>query len=207
MGVRRLGVVLAVLATALLAPSGAAAQPADPTAVVKVFNDALNAGDGATALAQFADDATVRTPSGSVFTGKQQIGQYAQGLIAQHYRADVDPSSVQVSGERVTSRGMVWLDDWRTLGIAPLESIADAVVRNGKIASISATLTPEAARKLQAAQASAGPTAAAPPAQAPRGLPNTGGGPALPIAAAGLAGLVALGLVALGLGGSLRRRR
>jgi ketosteroid isomerase-like protein len=86
-------------------PRVAAAQPADPLAVVTAFNSALNAHDGATALALLADDAVVTTPSGTVYRGKQQIGVYAQGLFAQHYQAQVDSQPIQVIGNKVTSPG------------------------------------------------------------------------------------------------------
>ena len=74
--------ILTLLTSLASSPSETVAQPSDPAAVVKTFNDALNAGDGATALAQFADDAVVRTPGGSVFNGRDEIGPYAAGLIA-----------------------------------------------------------------------------------------------------------------------------
>jgi LPXTG-motif cell wall-anchored protein len=170
------------------APGVASAQTADPVAVVTAFGEALNAGDGATALGLFADDAVVRTPGGGVYTGKQQIGAYAQALIAQHYHAEVDRRDVQVAGERVISRGKVWLDEWRQLGIAPLESIAEAVVRDGKIVSLMGSFTPESAAKLQAAMAAA----QRPPVQAPRALPRTGEAGTLAGAVATVGALVLL---------------
>jgi hypothetical protein len=172
-------------------PLVAAAQPADPLAVVTAFNTALNAHDGATALALLADDAVVKTPSGTVYTGKQQIGAYVQGLFAQHYQAQVDSQRIQVMGNMVTSPGKVWLDDWRTLGIAPLDSIAEAIVQGGKIISLSAVLTPESAAKLQAAQDRV---------PVPAQLPRTGE----PLGSIPL--VLATGAILLGMGLGLRRR-
>src|SRR5262249_38396551 len=116
---------------------------------------------------------------------------YVQGLFAQGYFAEVDSQQIQVSGNQVTSRGKVWLNDWRQLGIAPLESIAMATVQNGKISSLSATLTPDSAARLQAAQAR--------PLAAPAQLPRTGE----PAVGRGLLASAALLLLA---GLTLRRR-
>src|SRR5207249_9591443 len=132
----------------VVSASTARAQATDPLSVVTAFNAALNAHDGAAALALLADDAVVKTPSGNVYTGKQQIAAYVQGLFAQDYRAEVDSQQIQVAGNQVTSKGKVWLNDWRQLGIAPLESIAVATVEGGKISSLSATLTADSAARL-----------------------------------------------------------
>src|SRR5262249_31804117 len=113
----------------------ATAQATDPLTVVTIFNAALNTHDGAGALALLADDAVVKTPSGNVYSGKQQITTYVHGRFAQGCFAEVDSQQIQVSGNQVTWRGKVWLNAWRQLGIAPLESIAMATVQNGKISS------------------------------------------------------------------------
>jgi limonene-1,2-epoxide hydrolase len=177
-------VLLFVLAAC---PSVAVAQLADPLAVVTAFNTALNAHDGAAALALLADDAVVTTPSGTVYMGKQQIGAYVQGLFAQNYQAQVDSQRIHAIGSLVTSQGKVWLDEWRTLGIAPLDSIAEATVQGGKISSLRAVLTPESAARLQAAQSRA---------PAPAQLPQTGE----PLASIPLALVTGVTLLGLGLG-------
>ena len=189
-------IVVPVLVGVLVAsPARGAAQATDPLSVVTAFNEALNAGNGGAALALVADDAVVRTPGGGVYVGTEQIGAYAQGLIAQHYRAEVDPGDAQLVGERVISRGRVWLDDWRRLGIAPLESVAEAVVRDGKIRSLTATLTPASAAKLEAATTAS----SRPAAQVPRALPRTGE------VAAPAGALVPVGVIAVLIGFGLRR--
>lgn len=125
------------------------AQPNDPAGVMEAFRAAMNRQELNAALALFADDATVTTPSGSRYVGTERIGAYLRQLIALNYHSTVDPQNVQVQGDRTFSIAQIGLDDWRAIGLPFLDSTADAVVRGGKIQSLDALLTPESARILQ----------------------------------------------------------
>jgi hypothetical protein len=77
-----------------------------------------------------------------------------------------------VDGEQVTWTNNTSIDQWRKLGVAPLQGEAIATVHDGKIVAFSVALTPESMQRLQQAMANA-------PA-----MPNTGAGgtsdPAIP---------------------------
>jgi uncharacterized protein (TIGR02246 family) len=126
------------------------AQPTDITVVVVAFENAINAGDVATATALFAPDASLRTPGGQQLNGSEQIRPYLQALVAQHFQSEVvGPREVQGDTERHTAS--VAIDEWRQLGTAPLEATAEVVVRDGRIVGFSTVLTPESLARLQAA--------------------------------------------------------
>jgi ketosteroid isomerase-like protein len=150
--------------------------------VVTAFDAVLNAGDIEGMLALFADDAVVKTQT-ATFTGKQQLRTLFQQLLAEHFQ--FQSGNRQVTGDTETHTAQVSTDDWRGLGVAPLEARAEVVVRGGRITSFTVAYTPESLAKLQAAQARSAP------AQLPRALPQTGAPPA-PLAA-----VMALGVAAL----------
>jgi hypothetical protein len=189
-----LGLIPSMALTALLmSATGAHAQAMDALSVLRAFDTAMNAHDVEAALALFADEAVFNAPSGS-FRGRGQIRGYLQSLVTRNYRSE--ELQTQVAGDRVTSRARVFLDEFRTLGIAPLEAMAEVVVEGGQIRTFTAGFTPESLARLQAAQA----RAAAAPAQVPRALPRTGGW----LAAVGAFPLAGAGLLLTGL--ILRRR-
>ncbi len=168
-----LAAVRVVVLLVVLTPTGAtAAQTEDPVGVVAAFEAALDAGNVEAALALLADDAVVTAQSG-VYRAKGPIRGYLEGLVAQNYHAEVD--SRDVAADTVTTRGRASLDDWRRLGVAPLEVVAEVVVRTGKIRTLSAALTPAAAARLQAAQARVAATPAQLPRVAPRAATEAGG--------------------------------
>ncbi len=126
----------------------------DPISIVRAFDAALNAHDLEAVMGLFAEDATVRyvpapPPGPAAYEGKPEIRGLVQRLIeegiavqAEHYEA---------TGERVTSR------DRRTcaarheqLGGNPVILTCEAVVRGGKIASLTFTFSPESLRRIQA---------------------------------------------------------
>ena len=194
--------LLLALATSV-APAGASAQATDPVAVARAFGEAENAHDVERTVALFADDAVVETPFGN-FTGMDQIRKFIQGLVAGNIQTV--GRDYRASGDQVSFISAATTDDFRRMGVAPVDFRIEGTVREGKIRRWVVTLTPESAAKLQAAQAAsqprqpvAQPTARPAPVQAPRSLPRTGGGPGvvLPLAALGLA---------LGAAGVLARR-
>ena len=163
-----------------------------PAAVVAAFDAALNAGDLDAVLGLFAEDAVVRTQTGT-YTGPQQLRSLFRGLLAEHFQFQT--SDRRVSGDTETHTARVSTDEWRRLGIAPLEARAEVVVRGGKISSFAVTYTPESLARLQAAQARS----------APAQLPRTGEAPSGPVVGWG-ATLVALTLLSAGLLLRLRAR-
>ena len=76
----------------------------------------------------------------------------------------------RVTGDTVLAASNFFLDEWRRLGVAPLEVRSETVVQAGKIKSVVGTLSPESAARLPAATAAG----QRPPAQVPRALPRTG---------------------------------
>lgn len=179
-------ITMMALIIMLALPVSLYAQQTDPAAVFTTLADALNAGDVDAALALVADDAVLTFPDmGYVFTGKEEIRGWYEGLVAQNLH--IEPSNLRVDGDKVTWSNQVWLDDYRALGIAPLGFTGEGVVQDGKIKSYTETMTDEALAKLQAAMAI---------------LPETGGTP--PIAAL-LPWLAVVGSLLLALGLGLRQ--
>ena len=151
---RRLLCATGALTLWLATVSGISAQPADPTSIVVAFEDAIRAGDAAAAAAVFAQDAVLRTPGGRQLSGSDQIAAYLEGLVAQHFESEV-VGTRQVLGDVEQHTALVSVDEWRQLGVAPLEATAQVVVRGGQIEAFSTTLTPESIAKLQGAPSSA----------------------------------------------------
>ena len=183
----RLVAMVSAVAGLLLLPMGVAAQGADPLSVVSASIAALNAGDAAGATALFAADATVTIRPGrpgrpETSTGTAQILALWQTGVAQHIHIDM-VGTPQVAGDTVTGTISVAADDLRQLGITSVQRTLVSVVRGGKIASLTLTLTPDSAAKLQAALAKAARVAQIPrsgaasgPAQNPARMPSTGDG-------------------------------
>lgn len=200
--------LLAVLPLWLASATAVAAQPTEPAQVIAAFQTALNAGNVEAAVALFAEDAvvTLQPPLNQTYRGKAAIRGWFEHLVAVHFHGEV-VSPPQTMGERVRYLARVTAhDEFRQLGVLPLEVPVEATFRAGKIQSYTVGLTPESAAKLTAALAAQPPAAAAGPMrQLPRqpvGLPRTGdGAPRL-----GLAGLVLVGASLVAGGRSLRRR-
>lgn len=113
----------------------------DPLAIVRAFDAACNAHDLETVLSLFADDAVVRQspPSDGVgiYRGKEQIGSWFQTQLPGFH---VDSSDHRMSGDSVSWSAMMTDDLLRQIGQRqPLRTEAEAVVRDGKIASLSVT--------------------------------------------------------------------
>ena len=165
----------------LLASSGrVAAQGSDPGSIVTAFDTALNAGNVEATLALFADNAVIKTQTGT-FTGTERIRGLLGQLVAQHFQ--FVSSNRQVNGNTETHTAKVSRDDWRKIGLAPLDATAEVVVENGKITSFTVAYTAESLATLQAALAKA------------QALPKTGE----PIFVLPLLVLGSLGVIGLGL--------
>ena len=210
------------------APAGVTAQATDPIAIATAFGQAENAHDVERTVALFADDAVVETPFGN-FTGKEQIRQFIQSLVAGNIQTV--GRDYRASGDQVSFISAATTDDFRRMGVAPVDFRIEGTVREGKIQRWIVSLTPESAARLQAAQAASqpqpqpkpggpapkpGPAApkpgaaapkpgqvapAAAPVQAPKALPRTGEAENWLIG-----GLAVAGIVLLGAGLVARRR-
>ncbi|MGD8462331.1 MAG: nuclear transport factor 2 family protein [Anaerolineae bacterium] len=176
--------VLMMLLVVFALPVALHAQESDPATVINAANDAWNAGGADALKALYADDAIVSFPDwGEVITGREQIDEWIEGLVASNFV--IEPESIQVEGDTVTVVAKAWADESRALGIAPLVTTDVYTVQGGLITSQTSTLTEESAAKLMASMA----------AMEPETMPETGG-QALPLSGA----LLALGGMAF-LGG------
>jgi len=164
-------VVFLLLVGVLVAAGVTFAQTAnDPESVGHAFEEAANAHDIELAMSYFADDAVwflAGDPTG-LYYGKDAIRANLEGLFAQNYHLDV--VSNEVTGDVRVGLANVSLDTWTGLGIAPLQSPAQMVIRDGKIKTIVVSLTPESGEKLGTALAQL------PPADDPVSILRTGFG-------------------------------
>jgi hypothetical protein len=180
-----LKILFAVLGLAIMtALTPAETRASDPSVIVQAFNSALNAHDIDAALALVSDEAILQD-RGQTITGRTQIRSWIVSLAAQNFHGRV-VGPVTITGETIVQRRDILIDDWRRLGLDPLPTRTEFVVRDGMVHSFTSTLFPEAQTRLQQALA--------------RGsLPRTGGSALKQIAA------VAIVLVVVGLG--IRRWR
>lgn len=134
-----------------LEPSPSATSPWE------VLQDSLkpfNAGDLDGSLAYWTDDAVVKligAPPGQPDTmrGKAELRAWVESLFAAHF--EIQEELIKEEGDTLTVKALTWMDPTRQLGVAPLEGMEVYVVRNGKIASLTWTISPESQAKLQAA--------------------------------------------------------
>jgi ketosteroid isomerase-like protein len=109
---------------------------------------ALNAGDVEAVVAAFADAGAVKSPDGDVLRGRERIRGWAESLAARHAHFESGPP--QVAGDTATWTAQVANDYSRQQGVAPLEVLLAAVVRDGQLTSFAGSYTPAAAAKLKA---------------------------------------------------------
>ena len=180
-----------MLAAILMVPVALHAQETDPVEVCygPAF-EAFLAGEQAFDPSVWADEAVQTSIMGDMVTtrsGVEEIGAYMEELQAKNTEMEVTVLSVE--GGTVTSENKVSDDEIRALGVAPLVGTEVCVVQDGKIQSLTWTMSDESLAALGAALAA---------------LPETGGEPA-----PGYAWFMALGGFALaaGLGANYVRRR
>jgi hypothetical protein len=181
------GVAVTILLMAL--PTVLLAQETDPVQVCYGAEfEAWLAGEGIDPSV-WAEDA-VRTvivgDTVTAFSGREEIGANLDELMANGFAYEVTILSVE--GNTVTAEGKSWDNDTRALGVAPLIGTEVCVVEDGKIKSLTWTMSEESLGRLGAALAA---------------LPQTGGE-----LAPGYAWISALGgLIAVaGLGARCLRR-
>lgn len=141
-------------------PTRVPATPDRRSATVLDMAERFNAGDLDGALTYWAEDARVYfyglPPSGTeIYTGKQQIRPVFEENVAGHFKWEIE--ILAVSGDVVTARAKTWHDFTRQLGVAPVEAAEVYVIRDGKIAAYTWTITEESLARLKPALAKAMP--------------------------------------------------
>jgi ketosteroid isomerase-like protein len=110
-----------------------------PKVVVKAMDAACNAGDLERVMAFFADDAVLKASQDpKIYAGKQQIREW---FAPQMNHLHVLSKDHQVTGDSVTWMGTLTGDIVKQMGSESIDSIAEAVVQGGKIASFTLIFT------------------------------------------------------------------
>lgn len=127
--------------------------------VVEDFDEAWNAHDEEAVLRFFDDDAVLKLEFSAlgepeVYAGKEQI----RGFVRTHMPGfHVESRDHQVAGhqeevgDRVIWESTVSSDSFRNLGVDPVEGMAEAILKEGKIESYTFTLSQETLAKMQEA--------------------------------------------------------
>jgi hypothetical protein len=166
---------VAIIISLLVLPVALHAQETDPVEVCYgPAYDAFLAGEQAFDPSIWADDAVNSSIVGDMVTtysGHEEIGAHFEEMLASGFTMEVTVLSVEEG--TVTSESKIWDNDTRALGVAPLVGTEVCVVEDGKIQSLTWTMSDESLAALGAALAA---------------LPQTGGE-----SAPGYVWLVALG--------------
>lgn len=133
------------------ANSGPLVVPGHVEAPLDARVHALRAGDLPGVLAQFADDAVVRSSGGRVSEGLDQIRAFSEDQIRRN-QDEVLAGPREIDGNFVKWTVRVSRDDWRALGIAYLEVDQEALVESGRIKRFTNTFRRESAEKLRVAR-------------------------------------------------------
>jgi len=81
------------------------------------------------------------------YSGKGMIGEWLRQLEVENVQVQ-ELGNYQVTGNNVTWILDVSIDGYRSFGVAPLETTAEATVQGGKIQSLTLTLPPESTTRL-----------------------------------------------------------
>lgn len=183
---RKVFVGLAITIALLVVPLVLYAQETDPVQVCYgPAYEAFVAGEQACDPAIWAEDAVQTSIIGDMvttYTGVDEICAHFEELLVSGFTMEITVQSVEDS--TVTSESKVWDNDTRALGVAPLIGTEVCVVEDGKINSLTWTISDASLAALGAALSA---------------LPQTGG-EGLP----GQAWFVVLGGVALTAGLGVR---
>jgi LPXTG-motif cell wall-anchored protein len=163
MAQRKVLVGLAITIALLALPFALYAQETDPASLCYDAERlaAFGNGDFDTLLAVWADDAVqtiVVGDSVETYTGKDEIRAYWEELLAGGFSMEATVQSVE--GNTVTAESKTWSNDTRALGVAPLVGTEVCAVQDGRVQSMTWTMSEESLAALGAALAT---------------LPQTGG--------------------------------
>jgi hypothetical protein len=125
----------------------------DPGAVASALISAETAGEVEGAVALFHEDAVVNDANGQR-VGVDAIREWQVGLAANHFKADIQPPSVD--GDTATFDGSLQFDPFTRLGIDQLDATWVLEVADGRIRTFTFTFTPESGARLQRAIEQAG---------------------------------------------------
>jgi SnoaL-like domain len=141
------GALLSLSLTSLSGlPHRTFAQPTDPQSVVNTFYAASNSYDGDTAAALFAVDAVITLvpppppPEQGTYKGIDQIKPWLQYTAQEH--TQIQLSTSQVSGNKVTTVGKITTGDWVHLGVAPCSLRTNSWCRTAKSRRLQAVSVP-----------------------------------------------------------------
>lgn len=137
-----------------------------PSSVASSFDADLNNHNSSAALALFADGATVSDLSNiaclpgpppickgsNEFVTKTQIRGWLEQLVSINVQLN-QTQIFHVSGNNVSWAVEISVDEYRRLGVAPLEANVNATIENSKFTSFSIELTAESTEKLSLAYA------------------------------------------------------
>jgi ketosteroid isomerase-like protein len=129
----------------------------DPTALIKDYVTAVNAGD-LEAILDLYDDKAVHiflpTADGSagVCLGKDQFRMWYQQSLANGDQIALEDDSLAVDGNQAAFVTHITSAPWTKLGLDALEAHSEMVLIDGRIMTHVGVLTPESVRKLEAAQ-------------------------------------------------------
>jgi hypothetical protein len=149
-------ILLAVLVVMLMLPITLYAQETDP--VEACYGPSYEAwlAEGTVDMDVWAEDAVQSTVVGdmvTVYSGREEIRGHLEELRADEGFA-MEVTVLSVEGNTVTVESRVWDSDSRALEVAPLVATEVCVVEDGKIKSMTWTMSDESLAALGAALAS-----------------------------------------------------
>jgi hypothetical protein len=128
-------------------PRSAVAQGGpEPATVVDGFEQARNRRDVEATLAFFADDATLTDRTSRIYRGKDEIRGYFQQLAARGRGLTLASVNLRVNGPEVT-----WTERPPNQNAGGFEINVDAVVREGKIRSLTYSSSASVAQRIDPA--------------------------------------------------------
>lgn len=153
---RKVLVGLAITIALLVVPFALYAQETDPASLCYDAERmaAFGTGDFDIVLAVWADDAVqtiVVGDSVETYTGKNEIRAYWEALLAGGFRMEATVQGVE--GNTVTAESKTWSNDTQALGVAPVVGTEVCVVQDGKIQSMTWTMSEVSLAALGAALA------------------------------------------------------
>ena len=127
-----------------------------PSKLVHASVKAFNSGKLGIVLEYFAEDAVfelsgIQPGHSGRFTGKDNLRVWLKELSSQHFQFEVEIISDQ--NFLVITKTLIWSDQTRQLGVAPLLATDQYLVQDGKIKYVQRNLHPESLSKFLAAQA------------------------------------------------------
>ena len=126
---------------------------ADPESVLRGLFDALNRRDVEGALAFVADHAVgVLTPpppgSSGLIVGKEEFRERYKAFVAANEQSKF--IDLKVTGSTATMRSLIWADEFRAVGVSPVEVEGTAFVKDGLLQSYTFMLTDQSMNRLMA---------------------------------------------------------